>query len=86
MQVEKECRSVGLKEDHLNRARWRVGFGEIAVSCHPRPVYGYKPESNLELNIATNTRATEPECPFYWLQVLVRMCYLDLQLTLLPFS
>ena len=32
MQVEKESNSVGLeKEDALNRARWRVGVGKIAV-------------------------------------------------------
>ena len=32
MQVEKENKSVGLeKEDAMNRARWRVGVGEIAV-------------------------------------------------------
>ena len=32
MQVEKESRSVGLKkEDALNRARWRLGVGEIAA-------------------------------------------------------
>ena len=32
MQVEKESKSVGLeKKDTLNRARWRVGVGEIAV-------------------------------------------------------
>ena len=31
-QVEKESKIVGLeKEDVLNRARWRVGVGEIAV-------------------------------------------------------
>ena len=31
-QVEKESKSVGLEnEDALNRARWRVGLGEIAV-------------------------------------------------------
>ena len=31
-QGEKESKSVGLeKEDALNRARWRVGVGEIAV-------------------------------------------------------
>ena len=29
-QVE-ESKSVGLEEDALNRARWRVGVGEIAV-------------------------------------------------------
>ena len=30
MQVEKESRSFGLrKEDALNRARWRVGVGEL---------------------------------------------------------
>ena len=29
-QVEK-CKSVGLEEDAMNRARWRVGVGEIAV-------------------------------------------------------
>ena len=32
MQVEKESKSVGFeKEDALNRVRWRVGVGEIAV-------------------------------------------------------
>ena len=32
MQVEKESKSVGLeKEDEMNRARWSVGVGEIAV-------------------------------------------------------
>ena len=31
MQVEKKSKSVGLEEDALNRARWRVGVGEIAV-------------------------------------------------------
>ena len=32
MQVEKESKSVGLeKEDTTNRARWRVGVGEIAI-------------------------------------------------------
>ena len=32
MQVEKDSKSVGLKkEDAKNRARWRVGIGEIAV-------------------------------------------------------
>ena len=32
MQVEKESKSVGLeKEGAMNRARWRVGVGEIAV-------------------------------------------------------
>ena len=32
MEMEKESKSVGLeKEDALNRARWRVGVGEIAV-------------------------------------------------------
>ena len=30
-QVEKDCKSVGLEEDALNRARWRLGVGEIAV-------------------------------------------------------
>ena len=31
-QVEKDSKSVGLeKEDALNRVRWRVGVGEIAV-------------------------------------------------------
>ena len=29
MQVE-ESKSVGLKEDALNQAKWRVGVGEIA--------------------------------------------------------
>ena len=32
MQVEKESKSVGLeKEDAMNRERWSVGVGEIAV-------------------------------------------------------
>ena len=32
MQVEKESKSVGLEEeDAMNRARWRVGVGEISV-------------------------------------------------------
>ena len=32
MQMEKESKSIGLeKEDAMNRARWRVGVGEIAV-------------------------------------------------------
>ena len=32
MQVEKDSKSVGFeKEDALNRARWRMGVGEIAV-------------------------------------------------------
>ena len=30
-QVEKERKSVGLEEDALNRGRWRVGVGEIAI-------------------------------------------------------
>ena len=30
-QVEKESKRVGLEEDVLNRARWRVGVGEIVV-------------------------------------------------------
>ena len=39
--MEKESKSVGLKEeDAKNRARWRVGVGEIAgkwgKSGHPR--------------------------------------------------
>ena len=31
MQVEKESKSVGLEEDAMNQARWRVGVGEIVV-------------------------------------------------------
>ena len=31
MQVEKESKSVGFEEDDMNRVRWRVGVGEIAV-------------------------------------------------------
>ena len=30
-QVEKESKSVGLEEDAMNRARWRVGVEQIAV-------------------------------------------------------
>ena len=29
--VEKESKSVGLKEENLNRVRWRASIGEIAV-------------------------------------------------------
>ena len=29
-QVEKDCQNVGLEKDAMNRARWRVGVGEIA--------------------------------------------------------
>ena len=33
MQVEKESKRAGLeKEDAMNRVRWRVGVGEIAVT------------------------------------------------------
>ena len=46
-QVEKECKSVGLeKEDALNRARWRVGVGEIAGVNLATPVYGKNPDQN----------------------------------------
>ena len=32
IQVEKKSKSVGLeKEDAMNQARWRMGFGDIAV-------------------------------------------------------
>ena len=32
MQVDKDSKSVDLeKEDAMNRARWRVGIGEIVV-------------------------------------------------------
>ena len=48
MQVEKE--SIGMeKEDALNRARWRVGVGEIAVrkGVNPTtPIYRDKPDQN----------------------------------------
>ena len=30
LQVEKESKSVGLKEDAKNQPRWRVGVGELA--------------------------------------------------------
>ena len=44
--LEKESKSVGLeKEDALNRARWRVGVGEIAVRV------GYiQPAPFMEIN------------------------------------
>ena len=51
MQVEKESKSVALeKEDALNRERWRVGVGEIAVrGVNPAtPIYG--PVINLDQN------------------------------------
>ena len=53
-QVEKESKSVGLEkswEDALNRARWRVGVGEIAVRVGfipANPIYGDKPGSKLD--------------------------------------
>ena len=50
MQVEKESKSVGLeKEDALNRARWRVGVGEIAVrmgEIWPPLFTGINPDQN----------------------------------------
>ena len=30
-QVDKESKSVDLEKDAMNRARWRMGVGEIAV-------------------------------------------------------
>ena len=46
-QVEKESKRVGLeKKDAMNRARWRVGVGDIAVKV---PVYGDKAGSKLVL-------------------------------------
>ena len=32
-QVEKGSKSVGLEKDAMNRVRWRVGVGEITVTC-----------------------------------------------------
>ena len=50
MQVEKENKSVGLeKEDALNRARWRVRVGEIAVRLgliRSPPFMGVNPDQN----------------------------------------
>ena len=50
--VEKESKSIGLeREDALNRARWRVGVGEIAVRVGENPatpVYWDKPGSKLD--------------------------------------
>ena len=40
--MEKESKSVGLEEDAINRARWRVGVGEISVRM------GYKPGLKLD--------------------------------------
>ena len=50
MQVERESESVGLeKKDAMNRARWRVGVGEIAPGVNlATPVYGDKPGSKLD--------------------------------------
>ena len=52
-QLEKESKSVGLeKKDAMNRARWRVGVGEIAVSYNgvniATPVYGDTSGSKLD--------------------------------------
>ena len=50
--MKKESKSVGLeKEDALNRARWRVGVGEIAVrvGVNPAtPIYGDKHGPKLD--------------------------------------
>ena len=46
MQVE-DSRSVGLKEDALNRARWR-DYCQSGVNL-ASPIYGDKPGSKLEL-------------------------------------
>ena len=53
MQVKKESKIVGLeKEDVMNRARWRVGVGEIGVRALgvnlATPIYGDKPRSKLD--------------------------------------
>ena len=51
-QVEKESKNVGLEkswEDALNRVRWRVGVGEIAVrvgQIRPPPFTGINPDQN----------------------------------------
>ena len=44
MQGQKESKSIGLeKKDAMNRARWRMGIGEIAAGVNPAtPVYGDK--------------------------------------------
>ena len=48
--MEKESKSVGLeKEDGLNRVRWRVGVGEIAVrvgQIQPPLFIGINPDQN----------------------------------------
>ena len=48
--MEKESKSVGLKkEDAKNRARWRVGVGEIAGrvgQIRPPSFTGIKPDQN----------------------------------------
>ena len=47
--MEKESKSVGVEEDALNRVRWRVGVGEIAVKVGyiwPPPFKGIKPDQN----------------------------------------
>ena len=47
--MEKESKSVGLKkEDAKNRARWRVGVGEIAGVNLATLVYGDKTASKLD--------------------------------------
>ena len=49
-QVEKESKRVGLeKDDASNRARWRVGVGEIAVRVGyiwPPPFTRINPDQN----------------------------------------
>ena len=49
MQEEKESKSVGLeKKDAMNRARWRMGFREIAAGVNlATPICGDKPGSKL---------------------------------------
>ena len=50
--MKKDSKSVGLEEDAMNSARWRVGVGEIAVRVGyispTTPVYGDKPGSKLD--------------------------------------
>ena len=54
-QVKKENKSVGLeKKDAMNRARWRVGVGEIAPKVgliRPPPFTGINPDQNWMMMI-----------------------------------
>ena len=72
LQVEKESKSVGLKkEDAMNRARWRVGVGEIAARVGyiwPPPFTGINSDQNwnwIKRNLSNLTKKNDN----FWLEM-----------------